>query len=373
MTNSNKPVGIGIIGAGVISEIYLTNTTGVFSNIRAIAIADIIPERAQTRADEFGIEALTIDELVYHPEIEIIVNLTIPAAHAEVAKKAILAGKSAYNEKPLAISREDAVELVALAKEQGVLIGGAPDTFLGSGLQTARQALDEGRIGRPVAASAHFLGRGMEMWHPDPYFFFQPGAGPLFDVGPYYITALTSMLGPIQAVTGFGHASFPERTVTAEGPKKGTTVPVNTQTHISASLQFESGVIGSLMASFDVWETDERRTVLTIYGSEGTLHLPDPNIFGGTVTLVHEHTRETEDLPLTHGYTENSRGIGVSDMARALRDGGEPARASGDMACHVVDVMTSVLEAADAGRRVDLGTTMTRPAPLPALAKTSAT
>lgn len=367
---SSKPVGVGIIGAGVISEIYLENATGMFDNIHAVGIADLIPERARARADTFGIEALSIEELIAHPEVEIVVNLTVPTAHAEVAKRAILAGKSAYNEKPLAISREDAAELVALAKEHHVLVGGAPDTFLGGGLQTARKAIDDGRIGRPVAASAHFLGRGAEMWHPDPHFFFQPGAGPLFDMGPYYLTALTSMLGPVGAVTGFGHASFPERTVTAAGPNTGTTIPVNTQTHISASLQFDSGVIGSLIASFDVWESDERRTILTIYGSDGTLRLPDPNIFGGSVTLVHEHTRETEELPITHGYTENSRGIGVSDMARALREGGEPARASGEMASHVVDMMTSVLDAADAGRRVDLTTTMTRPDPLPALAVT---
>jgi predicted dehydrogenase len=366
MTNS-KPVGIGIVGAGVISEIYLENATKMFDNIRPIGIADLIPERAQDRAGAFGIEALTIDDLIAHPEVEIVVNLTIPAAHAEVAKRAILAGKSAYNEKPLAITRDDAAELVTLAKERGVLVGGAPDTFLGGGLQTGRKAIDDGRIGRPVAASAHFLGRGMEMWHPDPHFFFQPGAGPLFDVGPYYVTALASMLGPVEAVTGFGHASFPERTVTAKGLKHGTSIPVNTQTHIAASLQFQSGAIGSLMASFDVWEAPERATILTIYGSEGTLHLPDPNTFGGTVTLVHEHTRKTEELPMEHGNTGNSRGIGVSDMARALRDGGDPARASGEMASHVVDIMTSVLEAADAGRRVDLTTTMTRPDPLPAL------
>lgn len=366
MTSNGKPVGIGIVGAGVISEIYLKNSSSLFDNIRAVGIADLIPERAQQRANEFGIEALSIDDLINHPHVEIVVNLTIPAAHAEVAKQAILAGKSAYNEKPLAITRDDAAELVALAEEHGVLIGGAPDTFLGGGLQTARRVLDDGRIGRPVAATANVLGRGMEMWHPDPFFFFQPGAGPLFDVGPYYLTALTSMLGPVQAVTGFGHASYPERTVTAEGPKQGTSIPVNTQTHIAASLQFESGVIGSLVASFDVWETDDRRTILTIYGSEGTLHLPDPNTFGGTVTLVHEHTRETEDIPLTHGFTDNSRGIGVADMARALHKYDSSARASGEMACHVVDIMVSVLEAADAGRRVDLTTTMTRPDPLPA-------
>lgn len=365
MSGRKTLTGIGIVGAGVISEIYLKNCASLFDNIHAVGIADLVPERAQKRADDFGIEALSIDDLISHPDIEIVVNLTIPAAHAEVAKNAILAGKSAYNEKPLAIDRDDAAELVALAKERGVLVGGAPDTFLGGGLQTARAVLDDGRIGTPVAATANVLGRGMEMWHPDPHFFFQPGAGPLFDVGPYYLTALASMLGPVEAVTGFGRATFPERTVTADGPNTGATIPVNTQTHISASLQFQSGVIGSLVASFDVWETDDRRTILTVYGSEGSLHLPNPNYFYGPVTLVHEHSRETEDIPLTHGFTDNSRGIGVSDMARALQGGGSPARASGEMACHVVDIMESVLQAADAGRRVDLTTTMTRPDPLP--------
>jgi predicted dehydrogenase len=367
MTASRNPVGIGIIGAGVISEIYLKNCTEIFDNLKPIGIADLLPERARARADQFGVRAMTVDEMLADPDIEIVVDLTIPAAHGDVARQILEAGKSAYNEKPLAIDRDEAKALVALAKEKGLLVGGAPDTFLGGGLQTARQALDAGVIGEPVAAAAHFLGRGMEMWHPDPYFFFQPGAGPLFDVGPYYLTALASMLGPVAAVTGFARASFPERVVTAKGPKTGDVIPVNTPTHFATSLQFESGVIGSLEASFDVWESRDRMTVLTIYGSEGTLHLPDPNTFGGPVTLVKPNDkRDTEELPLTHGYTENSRGIGVSDMARALRGDGEPARASGEMAAHVVDIMVSALEAADTGTVVELTTTMTRPAPLPA-------
>ncbi len=364
MANS-KPVGIGIIGAGVISEIYLKNATGSFDNIRAVGIADLIPERAQARADEFGIEALGIDALIAHPDIEIVVNLTIPAAHHDVATRVLKAGKSVYNEKPLSISRDDASDLVELAARNSVLVGGAPDTFLGGGLQTARKALDDGRIGEPVAVNAQFLGPGMEMWHPDPYFFFQPGAGPLFDIGPYYLTALASMLGPVRAVSGFARASFAERTVTAKGPRTGDTIPVNTPTHFASSLQFASGTIGSLQASFDVWETRERGTVLTIYGSEGTLHLPDPNTFGGPVVLVQEHSRETEELPLTHGHTENSRGIGVSDMARALRGDEVPPRASGEMAAHVVDIMVSMLEAAETGKTVELASTMQRPAALP--------
>jgi predicted dehydrogenase len=205
----------------------------------------------------------------------------------------------------------------------------------------------------------------MEMWHPDPYFFFQPGAGPLFDIGSYYLTALTSMLGPVRTVAGFARASFPERIVTAKGPRTGTTIPVNTPTHVAASLQFESGVIGSLITSFDVWESAERRKILTIYGSEGALHLPDPDRFDGHVALVHEHSRKIEELPLTHGYTQDSRGIGVSDIARALLGDSEPARASGEMACHVVDIMVSVLEAAEKKTAVELETSMTRPAPIP--------
>jgi predicted dehydrogenase len=365
---SENPVAIGIVGAGVISEIYLQNLINRFDHTRVVGVADIIPEAARARADQFGVEAFTVDELLEHPEIELVLNLTIPAAHAEVAIRAVNNGKSAFNEKPLAISREEGKALLDAAKANGVRVGAAPDTFLGGGLQTARHVIDSGAIGEPVAASALMLGHGMESWHPNPYFFFQPGAGPLFDLGPYYLTALTSILGPVSRVSAFGRASFPERTI-GSGPKKGEKIPVNTPTHIVSSLEFESGV---LTQSFDVWDTNH--ATLVIYGTEGTLRLPDPNTFGGPIQILDRKNHSLpddgtakwgrrnddkpwEDVPLTYGNTENSRGLGLADLAAGLRTG-EPHRASAEMAYHVLDIMVSVLESADNGAHIAVESTM---------------
>ncbi len=360
---SSRKINIGIVGAGVISEIYLKNLSTRFDNTRVIGVADLIIERAQTRAEAFGVEAFTVDEIIQHPDVDLIVNLTIPAAHAEVALSAINAGKSAYNEKPLAISRKDGRRLLEQAAAKGVLVGSAPDTFLGGGLQSARKYLDDGLIGEPVAVSAYMLNHGMEAWHPDPYFFFQPGAGPLFDVGVYYVQAMTSMLGPVRRVSAIGRASFPERTV-GNGPKKGEKIPVNTPTHIAGALEFESGVIGSLATSFDLWET--KHSTLIIYGSEGTLRLPDPNTFGGPIQHLRGGSRDNdwEDLPLTYGNTENSRGLGVWDMATALQTGGKH-RANGELGYHVLDVMTAVLESSMQGEHVTVESTLERPDALP--------
>lgn len=360
MTASTRSkINIGIVGAGVISEIYLKNLSTLFDNTRVVGIADLLIERAEVRAKAFGVEAFTVDELIAHPEVEIVVNLTIPAAHAEIALSAINAGKSAYNEKPLAISREDGKKLLDTAAAAGVLVGSAPDTFLGGGLQSARKCLDDGIIGEPVAVSAFMLSRGMESWHPDPYFFFQPGAGPLFDVGVYYVQAMASILGPVRRVSAIARPSFPERTV-GNGPKEGEKIPVNTPTHIAGALEFESGVIGSLGTSFDVWET--KNSTLIIYGSEGTLRLPDPNTFGGPVQLLRGGSRDNdwEDLPLTYGNTENSRGLGVWDMATAIQTG-DKHRASGELGYHVLDIMTSILESSVQGEHVTIESTVERP------------
>ena len=362
MRNAIKPVGIGIVGAGVISEVYLKNLSTLFDHTRVVGVADVLPERAKARADQFGVEALTVEELLAHPEIELVVNLTIPAAHADIAFRALEAGKSIYNEKPIAIEREDGKRILAMAKEKGLKAGSAPDTFLGGGLQTVRRLLDEGVIGEPVAVNAALLGHGMEAWHPDPFFFFQPGAGPLFDVGVYYVTALTSLLGPFASVSALARASFPERTI-ANGPKLGEKIPVTTPTHIVSSIAFESGVLGSLTASFDVWETDFAK--LTIYGSKGTLQLPDPNTFGGPIRLLVGGEDEWQEIPITLPNTENSRGLGAADLAMSIRTG-QPSRVDGELGYHVLDVMHAILESAERGSHVMIESTVDRPAPVDA-------
>lgn len=359
-----KTVNVGIVGAGNISEIYLKNLTTVFDNVNVVGIADMFVDRAKARAEAFGVEAFTVDELLAHPSIDLVVNLTIPNAHAEIASRAIAAGKSAYNEKPLAITREDGKQLLVDAAAKGVRIGSAPDTFLGGGLQSARKYLDDGLIGEPVAISAFMLGHGMEMWHPDPFAFYQPGAGPLFDVGVYYVQALATIIGPVKRVGAMARASFPERTIGSE-PKKGQKVPVNTPTHIVSTLEFENGIIGGLTASFDVWES--QGSTLVVYGTEGTLRFPDPNTFGGPIQVLKGGSRDNQwtDLPLVYGNTVNSRGLGVSDLANSMLTG-SPQRVSGELGYHVLDVMVSVLEAAETGKQVEVESTVERPPLLPA-------
>jgi predicted dehydrogenase len=355
-----EPVGVGIVGAGYISTIYLQNLTGRFDNVRVVGIADVMMDRAREQAAKFGVEALTVDALLGHPEVEIVVDLTIPAAHAEVARQAIGAGKSVYNEKPLATTPADARDLLARAADHGVRVGGAPDTFLGGGLQTVRALLDEGAIGRPVAVTGAMLTAGHERWHPNPDFYYQPGGGPLWDMGPYYLTALLSLLGPVERVAGTASASFDTRTIKS-GPRAGETVPVNTPTHILTLLDFASGPRGSLTTSFDVHDTTGSSLVL--YGSEGSLRLPDPNTFGGPIALLKPGADTWEPIELRFAHIDNSRGLGVSDMARAIREGG-PHRASGEMAAHAVDVMAAVLASSEEGRHVAVTSTFERPAPL---------
>lgn len=360
MTKTPAPVGIGIIGAGYISTIYLENCTTRFDNLQVIAIADVMTVRAEAQAKRFGIEALTVEQLLAHPDIEIVVNLTIPAAHGEVALAALDAGKSIYNEKPLAATREDARRIVTRAHEVGVLAGCAPDTFLGAGFQTARKLLDDGVIGIPAAANAMLMLSGHERWHPNPDFYYQPGGGPLFDMGPYYLAALMSLLGPVERVAATASASFETRAI-ATGPRAGEIIPVNTPTHIVALLDFVQGPRSSLTTSFDVYETN--RSTLVLYGSEGSLRLPDPNTFGGPIELLRAGSDTWEPVELIPGYAENSRGLGVSDMARALRNGTTP-RASGELGYHIVDVMRAALESSNQGKHIHIKSRFERPSPL---------
>lgn len=358
---ATSPVTVGIIGCGNISTIYLQNCTK-FPSVRVTACADIMLERAQAQAEKFGVpKACSVEELIADPEIELVINLTVPDAHGPIGVAALEAGKSVYNEKPLAVDRASAQRMLELGQANGLLVGGAPDTFMGGGLQTCRKLIDEGAIGKPVAAMAHMLSRGPEGWHPSPDFFYQPGAGPLFDMGPYYLTALTTLLGPVRRVTGSAQISFPERTIGSE-PLRGTKITVNTPTHLAGVLDFAGGVVATLVTSFDVYA--ERYRNLEIFGTEGTLILPDPNTFGGPVVLHRPEQEGWIEQPIEHGHTENSRGIGVADMADALRSGRAP-RAGGELAYHVLDIMHAIHDASREERHIHLTSTCDRPAALP--------
>ena len=352
---------VGIVGTGNISPIYLRNAAGI-GGYEVVAVADLDLARAAARAEEYGVPlALAVDDLLAHPDVEAVVNLTIPAAHADVARRALLAGKHAYNEKPLATALEDGRALVELARSRGLRLGCAPDTLLGAGLQTCRELIDAGAIGEPVAATANMLSSGPEAWHPDPGFFYAPGGGPLFDMGPYYLTALVNLLGPVAAASGVARASFAERTV-GKGPKAGSRVPVTTETHLAGVLAFESGPVATLVTSFDVQKHNAAR--LEIYGSEGSLALPDPNTFGGPV-LVAGRSGDWQEVPVTRPYATNSRGLGVADMLAAAREG-RPHRASGELALHVLEVMHAIPRASREGRHVSIESRPERPEPLPA-------
>jgi predicted dehydrogenase len=356
-----KTTKIGIVGCGNISGIYL-EAGRVFDILEIVACADLLPERASAKAAEYHIsKACSVQELLADPEIEIVVNLTIPRAHAEVALAALQAGKSVHNEKPLAVSREDGLQLLKLAGERGLRVGCAPDTFLGGGLQTCRKLIDDGWIGEPVAATAFMLCHGHESWHPDPDFYYQPGGGPMFDMGPYYLTALVHLMGPVRRVTGSAQVTFPERLITSQ-PKHGAKIVVNVPTHVAGIMDFANGAVGTIVTSFDVWAAQVPR--IEIYGTEGSLSVPDPNGFGGPVFVRRAGASDWSEVPLTHGYAKNSRGIGVADMAYALRSG-RPHRAGGDMAYHVLDIMHAFHDASREGRHVELSSTCTRPAPLP--------
>ena len=355
------PVGVGIVGCGNISAQYL-ETCRRFPALRLEAVADLDDELARRVAREHQVpRTLAPEALAADPAVDLVVNLTVPGAHASVTLAALEAGKAVYSEKPLATRREDGARLLEAARAHGARLGCAPDTFLGAAGQTARKLLDDGWIGRPLAATAFVANHGMEHWHPNPAFFFQPGAGPLFDIGVYYLTSLVALLGPVARVAGSGATGFPERTY-GVGPRRGQRFGVGTPSHVSALLEFERGPVATVLASFDVWANELPR--IEIYGTEGTLSLPDPNFFGGPVRLQRAGDGAFREVPHSHGFEETRRGLGAADLAHALRSG-RPHRASGELAYHVLDVMEGVLESAEQGRRIDLGSRCERPAPLP--------
>ncbi|WP_160719468.1 Gfo/Idh/MocA family protein [Bacillus sp. USDA818B3_A] len=353
-----KKLKIGIIGCGNISSIYMENCPK-FPHLELVACADLDLKRAQSQAEKFDIpKACSVEELLSDPEIQLVINLTIPKAHADVCIQALEAGKHVYTEKPLAVTREEGRQILETAKKHNLLVGSAPDTFLGAGVQTAIHLIEQGEIGVPIGASAFMICRGHEHWHPDPAFYYDFGGGPMFDMGPYYLTALVALLGPIKRIAGLTRISYPERTILSQ-PKAGTKIDVSIPTHISGVIDFASGVIGNITTSFDAFGGTSLPPI-EIYGSEGTLLVPDPNTFGGPVKIRKRDENEFKEVPLAYGHAQNSRGLGVADMAKAILEGGD-YRANGELAYHVLEAMHGFHDSSDSGIHYTMESTCKRP------------
>ncbi|MED4054520.1 Gfo/Idh/MocA family oxidoreductase [Niallia taxi] len=356
-----KKLKVGIIGCGNISSIYMENCPK-FPHLEVVACADLDLQRADSQAEKYNIpKACSVEELLNDQEIELVINLTIPKAHASVCIQALEAGKHVYTEKPLAVKREEGRQILETAKKRNLLVGSAPDTFLGAGIQTAIHLIEQGEIGVPIGASAFMICRGHEHWHPDPAFYYDVGGGPMFDMGPYYLTALVALLGPIKRISGFTRISYPERTVLST-PKAGTKIDVKIPTHIAGVIDFSSGVIGNITTSFDAFGGTSLPPI-EIYGSEGTLLVPDPNTFGGPVKLRKRDENEFKEVPLEYGHAQNSRGLGVADMAQAIIEGSH-FRANGKLAYHVLEAMHGFHDSSDSGRHYMMESTCDRPEPV---------
>jgi len=352
---------IGVIGCGNISHVYAEKLRAL-PDLELVACADLDVDRARDYAARHEVpRVLTPEVLVEHPDVDVVLNLTVPVAHGSVTRAALRANKHAYSEKPLALEYADGRSLIDLARGRGLRVGSAPDTFMGAGLQTCRALLDSGAIGTPLAANAFFLGAGPESWHPDPRFFYQRGAGPLFDMGVYYLTALVALLGPVKRITGSARISRSKRQITSQ-PLTGTWLDVEVPTHAAAVAEHASGPLSTLVVSFDVQAT--RYRFIEIYGTRATLAVPDPNTFGGPVQIRRHGDADWTDVPLTHANAAQSRGIGLADMVRAERRG-RPHRASGDLALHVLELMEKTIASSDTGRHQQIESTCERPAPLP--------
>jgi predicted dehydrogenase len=363
-------LGIGIIGCGNISTTYL-RLAPLFKGLEVRAVADVNMEAAKARAEEYDVKAQGVDDLLANRDVDVVINLTIPDAHFPVTRRILEAGKHAYSEKPLVLSLADGVTLRDLAKAKGLAVGCAPDTFLGGAHQQARAVLDEGRVGTITAGCAAVLNHGMEHWHPNPDFFFLPGAGPMLDLGPYYIADLINLLGPVRRVGALTSSAEKERTI-SNGPRNGEKVPVKTPTNIHALLEFHNGATINLSTSWDVWH--HKRNHFELYGTEGTLYVPDPNFFGGAVEIGGRDGSLTTLSPWDHPFGKinqnhngrelaNYRTAGLADMVTALVEGRDP-RCSLERTLHGVDVMTACLTSGETGQFVTLTTTCTRPAAL---------
>lgn len=365
-----RELGVGIIGCGNISTAYFT-LAPLFKGIKVVACSDINMNAAELRAEEFGVKAQTVDELLANPEVDVVVNLTIPDAHYPVSKQILEAGKHVYSEKPLVLTLEQGEDLRRIAKEKGLSVGCAPDTFLGGSHQLARQYIDQGGIGRVTSGTCHVMSPGMEMWHPNPDFFFLPGGGPILDLGPYYIANLINLIGPVKRVGALTSMASETRTITSE-PRNGETIPVKTPTNIHALLEFVNGATITLSASWDVW--CHRHANMELYGTDGSIFVPDPNFFGGVVEAtgrnkeikpldVWDHPFGIDNQESLQGPRANYRTAGLADMALAILEGRD-ARCSLDRVLHGVDVMTAILKSGATGEFITLSTTCTQPAAL---------
>jgi predicted dehydrogenase len=357
---TSAPVGVGLVGCGAISGQYLA-TLGALDGVRLVAVADLDPARAQAVAEAHdGVRALPVPELLADGAVDVVLILTLPAAHAEVALQAIAAGKEVYLEKPLAATTAEARAVLAAAAERDVRVGCAPDTVLGTGIQTARRTIDDGLIGRPISATATMVTPGHERWHPNPDFYYVPGGGPLLDMGPYYVTSLVTLLGPVVSVIGAASRTRDSRSI-GSGPRQGELIPVSIDTHVTGVLVHASGALSTVVMSFDAVTTVSVN--LEIHGDRGSLIVPDPNHFDGDVKLFRLGGTDWETLPESAGYRNSSRGFGLADMA-GTPEGQEP-RAGGSLAFHVLEVMESLLRSAEMGHTIPIESTCLRPAPVP--------
>lgn len=360
----NGKVGIGFVGVGVISDIYLTNITSMFHEIEVVGVCDLIREKAERGAAKYGVKKIYKDmyELFADDEVDIVLNITRPYEHYEVTKAALMAGKHVYSEKPLSPDLSEGIELVNLAKEKGLFLGGAPDTFMGAGIQTARKVIDDGFIGKVIGGRAMFSSHGPEDWHPDCEFVYKYGGGPMFDMGPYYVTALVNLLGRAETVSGYTKTTFPERPMLC-GPKFGNMMDVSVPTYVMGEVGFECGAVVSVFTTFDVFNTVS--AMIELYGTEGSIRVPDPNTFGGKVEVLRGRSEEYLEIPLLFDYPDNSRALGLADMAKAVQTG-RMHRANYMQQLHVLEVMSSFEKSSNEGRRITLTTPYERQKPMDA-------
>ena len=356
---AGTPLRVGLVGAGFISRMYFDTLKRIQDEVRLVRIADVDLARAVETGAAQGVPGGSVDELLADPEVDVVLNLTIPMAHAEVATRSLEAGKHVYGEKPLAVTVAEARSVLDLAQQRGLWVGCAPDTVLGTGIQTARRAVDDGMIGRPVAATATMAIPGHEAWHPNPDFYYAPGGGPLYDMGPYYLHALITLLGPVARVSASSSRPVTERVI-ASGPRAGERVPVLTDTHITGLLEHVDGAITTLTMSFDTVGT--RTLPIEVHGVEGSLLVPDPNEFSGTTSLK-RRGEDWVELPISAGYENSARGFGLLDFHRT--PAGEVPRADAGIAFHALEIMESMMRSSVEGRRLDLGATAGRSRPVP--------